>query len=189
MKLERTVKAAMGKIRGTVAGVKLGDNVYIGLHVHITCGSSLTLEDDVQVRPHCDLFVGGNGLKIGRRSDIGTRNRIDGDVTLGEAVLLGPDNYISSEDHCYEDITKAIMDQGTYSPRKNGHNHLVIGEGSWGGCHCAIIGDVHIGRHCVIGSNPMVTRDIPDYCVVAGAPAKILRRYDISSRTWIGDGQ
>lgn len=187
MELERTVKSALGKIRGAIAGAKLGNNVYIGSHVHITSGSNLTLNDDVQIRPHCDLFAGGNGLTIGKRCDIGTRNRIDGDVTLGEAVLLGPDNYISSEDHCYEDVAKAVMDQGTYSPHKNGHNRLVIGEGSWIGSHCAIVGDVHIGRHCVIGANSVVTRDIPDYCVVAGAPARILRRYDEQSSAWVRD--
>ena len=189
MGLERTVKSALGRIRGTAAGAKLGNNVYIGLHVHITRGSNLTLEDDVQVRPNCDLFAGENGLKIGKRSDVGTRNRIDGDVTLGEGVLLGPDNYISSEDHCYEDIAKAVMDQGTYSPHKNGHNRLVIGDDSWIGCHCAIIGDVHIGRHCVIGANSVVTRDVPDYCVVAGAPARVLRRYDRRTKVWVRDDQ
>lgn len=122
---------------------------------------------------------------MGARSDIGERNRIDGDVVIGEAVLFGPDNYISSVDHCFEDVFVPVVDQGCYSPMKNGHAELHIGDGSWVGCHCAIVGDVHIGRHCVVGANSVVTRDVPDYCVVTGAPARVVKRFDPETGAWV----
>ena len=131
------------------------------------------------------ICLRGGGIVVGARSDIGERNRIDGDVVIGEAVLFGPDNYISSEDHRFEDICVPVMDQGCHSPRKNGHSELSIGDGSWVGCHCAIVGDVHIGRHCVVGANSVVTRDVPDYCVVAGVPARIVKRFDPEAGEWV----
>lgn len=48
-----------------------------------------------------------------------------------------------------------------------------------------IVGNVHIGKNCVIGANSVVTKDIPDYCVFAGVPAKIIRKYDELSNSWL----
>ena len=76
------------------------------------------------------------------------------------------------------------MTQGTKFIRKNGHDELKIVQGSWIGTHVAIIGDVHIGRNCVIGANAVVTRDVPDYCVVAGAPAQIIKRFNLQTKKW-----
>lgn len=128
----------------------------------------------------------GNIFVIGANSDIGTRNRIAGNIIIEDSVLLGPDNYISSNDHKFEDVYKPILQQGAYSPNRNGHNELKIGEGSWIGTHCSIIGDVHIGKHCVIGANSVVTKDIPDYSVAVGIPAKVIKRYDFEKECWVG---
>lgn len=111
------------------------------------------------------------------------RCRIAG-VSSGKHVLLGPDNYIASVDHCFHEIEVPIMYQGAYEPHRNGHDNLSIGDGSWIGCHCAIIGDVHIGKHVVIGANSVVTRDIPDFSVAVGCPARIVKRYDPSKGLW-----
>ena len=188
MGLKQTIKSAFGAVRCRLSGAKAGKGVYVGSDVHIVNGRNVTLSDGVQVRPGCDLFAGGGGIMVGPRSDIGERNRIDGDVVIGEAVLFGPDNYISSVDHCFEDVELPVMDQGCHAPSKDGHENLRIGDGSWVGCHCAIVGCVHIGKHCVIGANSVVTRDLPDNCVAAGVPAKILKRYDVKTGRWVREG-
>lgn len=168
-------------------GVSAREGVYIGAKVHFESGKAITLGRDVQIRPYCDLFADadGVGIIIGESTDIGIRNRINGNVRIGRSVLLGPDNYISSVDHCYEDIETPVMSQGSYSPRPNGHEFLSIGDGSWIGCHCVILGDVHIGRHCVIGANSVVTRDVPDCSIAVGAPAKVIKYFDTEKSTWI----
>lgn len=104
---------------------------------------------------------------------------------MKKSVLTGPDNYFSLYDHCYTDTDKPIIIQGAYKLNNNGHDEMIIGEGSWIGTHCGIIGDVHIGKHCVVAANSVVTKDIPDYCVVAGAPAKIIKKYDFETKEWI----
>lgn len=157
--------------------------VYIGRNVHVTNGRVIKIGKGVSIRPGCDLFA-DKQFEIGDCCDIGTRNRIAGNIIIENSVLFGPDNYICSKDHCYEDVSIPIMNQGAYNPIKNGHKELRIGEGSWIGTHVAIIGDVHIGKHCIIGANSVVTRDVPDYSVATGCPAKIIRQYDKERGEW-----
>ena len=61
---------------------------------------------------------------------------------------------------------------------------MEIGDGSWLGTHVVIAGNVKIGKHCVIGANSVVTKDIPDYCVAVGIPAKIIKKYNFDTCTW-----
>lgn len=173
----------MGYIKCKTHHVKHGNKIYIGLGVHIVKGENMIINDGVQIRPECDLFA-NNSFKIGKNCDIGIRCRISGDVEIGDSVLMGPDNYICSLDHCYNDINTPIMNQGAYPPKNNGHNELKIGDGSWIGTHVAIIGDVHIGKNCVVGANSVVTKDIPDYCVAVGSPAKVIKAYDLKEKKW-----
>lgn len=183
--IKNQIKKLLGALQCLRTGVKIPGGGYIGRHVHVVNGKGIVLGKDVQIRPGVELFA-GKKMVIGDGCDIGTRNRIAGNVILEDNVLLGPDNFICSYDHCYEDISIPIMCQGGYTVRKNGHEELRIGEGSWIGTHVAIIGDVHIGKHCVIGANAVVTKDIPDYCVAVGVPARIVRRYNLSSQRWEG---
>ena len=47
---------------------------------------------------------------------------------------------------------------------------------------------VTIGKNSVIGANSVVTKDIPDYCVAVGAPAKVIKKYDFESGKWLKVG-
>lgn len=62
---------------------------------------------------------------------------------------------------------------------------VVIGEGSWLGTNVVVVGDVRIGKHCVIGANSVVTKDIPDYSVAAGTPCKVIKQYDFEREAWV----
>ena len=46
------------------------------------------------------------------------------------------------------------------------------------GINAVIVGNVKIGKHCVIGANSVVTKDVPDYCVAVGSPAKVIKRIE-----------
>lgn len=182
--LKQIAKSMVGFLRLKMARVKPPKNTYIGKGTHIVNGKCLTIEENVSIRPYVDLFVSIDGGVIGAGTDIGIRTRIDGKFHIGKNVLMGPDNYISLYNHTYEDIHVPIINQGVYKPNKNNHDDICIGDGTWIGTHCAIIGDVHIGKNCVIGANSVVTHDVPDYCVVVGAPARIVKRYNFESGKW-----
>lgn len=52
------------------------------------------------------------------------------------------------------------------------------------GINTVIVGNVKIGKHCVIGANSVVTKDVPDFCVAVGGPAKIFRKYNKDTGEW-----
>lgn len=78
------------------------------------------------------------------------------------------------------------MYQGNnFTPKADGSPNLVIGDGTWIGTNVVIVGNIHIGKNCVIGANSVVTKDIPDYSVAVGIPAKVIRKYDFEKKEWI----
>lgn len=64
-------------------------------------------------------------------------------------------------------------------------NPVKIGSQSFIGMGARIFPGVTIGKHCVIGANAVVTHDIPDYCVAAGMPARVIKRYDFEKGEWV----
>ncbi len=62
-----------------------------------------------------------------------------------------------------------------------------IGDHTFLGFGCVVLPGVCIGRHCVIGANSTVTRDVPDYSVAVGNPARIIRRYDHTTMQWVSE--
>lgn len=119
-------------------------------------------------------------LKIGDGSIIGNFNHIYATkkIILGKNVLTADKVYISDNLHCYYDPSIPIMKQKIIQ-----NNEVIIGDGSWIGENVSILG-AKIGNNCVIGANAVVTKDIPDYCVAVGAPAKIIKRYNFETKQW-----
>ena len=119
-------------------------------------------------------------LVIGDRSSVGDFNHISAakSVVLGKNVLTANRVYISDHDHGFEDINKPIMDQ----PVKI-KSSVYIGDGSWIGENVSIMG-AKIGKNCVVGANSVVTKDIPDFSVAVGVPAKVIKRYNEHLKKW-----
>lgn len=88
-------------------------------------------------------------------------------------VLIARYVYISDHTHAYQSGDRAIKDQGItkVSPVR-------ICEGAWLGQGAVICPGVTIGRNAVVGANSVVRHDVPDFCVAAGVPAKVIRRVD-----------
>lgn len=119
-------------------------------------------------------------LIISDGSCIGNFNHIYAteSIIIEPNVLTADKVYISDNLHSYEDITLPIIKQPIKQISK-----VVIGEGSWVGENVCIIG-ASIGKHCVIGANSVVTKNIPDFCVAVGAPAKVIKRYNFETKVW-----
>ena len=103
-------------------------------------------------------------------------------MIFGNDVLTGPHIFVADHNHAYTNISVPISKQGV---KCNPTDEVVIGDGSWIGTNVVIVGNVHIGKHCVIGANSVVTKDIPDYTVAAGIPAKVIKRYDFEMKEYI----
>lgn len=95
-----------------------------------------------------------------------------GDVTIGEGVLISQFVNIWGRSHKFDKRDEIIW---SVDSKGQGYKEapIVIKEGAWIGPHVTILGGVTIGRGAVIGANSVVTKDVPDYAVVYGIPAKI----------------
>ncbi len=120
-------------------------------------------------------------LVIGNRCVFGYNNHITAvrDVVIGDDVLTANNVFIADNVHAYEDISTPIINQPVRF-RKG----VSIGSGSWIGENACIIG-ARVGRNCVVSANAVVTHDVPDYCVVGGVPASIIRQFDPNKAEWV----
>lgn len=123
-------------------------------------------------------------VSIGDRCLIGRGSGIVGhfSIEIGNDVWTGHHVYITDQNHGYEDVSKPISQQ-TQPERA-----VVIGDGSWLGYGTVVLPGVTIGTHCVIGANSVVTKDIPDYSVAVGNPARVIR-YFTPEKGWISINQ
>ncbi len=146
---------------------------------YISAGDRVIVKDRgwIEANPKgggdCTLSI-GSGTSIGYFCHIYALQRVE----IGEEVLMGSGVYITDCTHEYQDITRPVIAQPARFVAP-----VTIGAGSWIGQHAAVLG-ASVGRHCVIGAGSVVTCDIPDYCVVAGAPARIVKRYDLATGEW-----
>lgn len=174
MGLKGKIKEILGLIRAKKFGVTAGRSVYIGKHCSLKGKRQISLEDSVTLRPYVQIWSGGGTVKIGKGSEIGERCRISiaNSLDIGEKVLFSPNVYITDCDHEYRDVNVPVIDQGIVQRGQR----VSIGDGSYIGINAVIVGNVKIGKHCVIGANSVVTKDVPDYCVAVGSPAKVIKR-------------
>lgn len=107
-------------------------------------------------------------VSLGDYSGIGINAKINGKCTIGKYVMMGPNCTIYSRNHEFSDLSKPMMEQG-YSEEKE----VVIGDDVWIGGNVTILPGVKIGSHSVIGACSVVTKDVPEYAIVAGNPSQI----------------
>ncbi len=93
-----------------------------------------------------------------------------GRVTIGRNVLVGGRVYITDHDHSYDEPDLSARE----SPRLR-VAPVEIGDGAFLGEGCVILRGVRIGRRAVVAANAVVTRDVPDFTVVAGVPARVVK--------------
>lgn len=148
------------------------ENIYIGNKVIIEYKTWLAAVP-LTGASNCKLEI-HDGAVIGHFNHIYATKSI----IIEKNVLTADKVYISDNLHQYDISNIPIKDQPIIQK-----GEVVIGEGSWLGENVCILGS-KIGKHCVVGSNSVVTKDIPDYCVVVGIPAKIIKRYDFDTQTW-----
>ena len=119
-------------------------------------------------------------VRIGDRCLIGKGSGIVAhlSVEIGDDVWTGHFVYITDQNHGYEDPALPISQQS--QPERP----VVIGDGSWLGHGTVVLPGAHIGRHVAVAAGSVVTGDLPDFCVAAGAPAHPIRRY-VEGEGWV----
>lgn len=112
-------------------------------------------------------LVIGDGTKIVGGSVFSAASSI----RIGSKVLMARNAYIADHQHAFSDTSRAVLDQGIERVAP-----VVIGDGAWLGENVVVGPGVTIGRGSVIGANSVVLRDVPEYSVAVGTPARVVRR-------------
>lgn len=123
------------------------------------CGKKVNIE-------HGAVF--SSRVELGDYSGIGINSNLGGTVIIGKDVMMGPECKIYTINHRFNDIDKPMRLQGFQEERP-----VFIGDDVWIGGKVIILPGVHIGNHCIIGAGSVVTKDVPEWAIVAGNPARI----------------
>ena len=133
-----------------------------GKMIFLECGKDVNIEKGASIN---------RKIKIGDRSAIGVNAQIFGAVSFGTDVLMGPDSLFLTSGHNYERTDIPIREQGLIEERP-----ITIGNNVWIGARVIILPGVRVGNGVIIGAGSIVTKNVPDNVVIAGNPAKIIRR-------------
>lgn len=168
-------------------GVTFGENVRLHGAKHIRIEAGVIVGSHVVLRALTDYpwtdppqtFT--PALQLGRGCFISHFTHIScaGRIVIGAEVMIADRCFISDCQHTYLDPDRSVKAQPLTPP-----GEIHIGDGTWIGTGVCILGNVRIGRHCVVGANAVVTHNLPDYSVAVGVPARIIKRYDPATGTW-----
>jgi acetyltransferase-like isoleucine patch superfamily enzyme len=158
--------------------VRLGRGVYLdhGVYLH-ACPGGISIGADSLVMKNAILHVYNfrdlphSHITIGARSLIGESCilRGQGGITIGDDVYLGTLVQLLAVNHVFSDPNRPISHQGITA------RGISIADGAWIGSGAIVLDGVTIGRNAVIGAGAVVTKDVPDYCVAVGNPARVVR--------------
>lgn len=134
--------------------LEIGSDCYIDRHAMILCnGGSIKIGNHCSFNPFCMIY-GQGGLTIGN------------DVRISTGVVIIPSN------HGFYDRNQKICD---HPLTKKG---IVIEDDCWIGANAVILDGVHIGKGSVIGAGSIVASSVEPYSIVAGNPAKLIKKRD-----------
>ena len=142
--------------------ISLGNRVriYPGCRMETHKGGQIIIEDDCSIAQNFHITSGDSPLVIGKKTTI------SGNV------------FITNIDHEYQKIDKHIMEQPMICKK------TVIGENCFIGFGAAIQAGTVLGKQCVVGTNAVVRGTYPDYSVIVGVPAKVVKRYNKETGKW-----
>jgi maltose O-acetyltransferase len=131
-------------------------------YLFVKCGIDVNIE-------HGAEFNDGSLIEIGDHSGLGINSQI-GSVKIGKYVMMGPEVMIISLSHRYSDLNKPMRFQG-----RNEHKPIVIEDDVWIGARAIILPGRIIRKGAIIGAGAVITKDVPEYAIVGGNPARILK--------------
>lgn len=148
--------------------------INIGNHVYIRNGARIEAIERYgksEFKPNLTI---GNNVTIEQAVHITCTQK----VAIGNDTTISSFVYISDTAHSHKKIGINVLQQEIES------KPTTIGNCSFIGTGAKIMPGVQIGENCVIGANAVVTHNIPDGCIVAGVPAKVIKRYNRETHEW-----
>ena len=196
-------KKIMMLLRGYRIKLFLGkshDSLFIGKKCDIRCKRKIKFLGSATIEDYCKIdALSKGGITIGKNFSLGRNSIIEctgvlrelgekliigenvgiaanafiamrGNIEIGDNTIFGPNVSIHAENHNFEDINTPIRLQG--ATRKG----IKIGKDCWIGSKATILDGVNIGNGVIVAAGAVVNKDVPDYAIVGGVPAKIIKK-------------
>lgn len=173
--LMKIIRKFVNKIQGWYQYTSFVDGlVQYGEHIEVKgkvnlWNDNVILQDYINVYPGV-TFWGPGKIEIGNSVDIGINTTIfsSESVLIKNNVLIAAGVYIIDSNH---GIEKGEM---ILAQKSNCKGPVIIEEDVWIGAGAKVLSGVHIGRGAVIGAQSVVNKNIPDYAIAVGVPAKVI---------------
>lgn len=156
---------------------------YIGKPVFIANFKRIFIGRKVRIFPGSRLEV------IGKKGSIIIKNNVSighgfhaisgtSPLIISKNVTISANVFIANTEHTYNQKNKHIMNQDMFFKK------TCIGENCFIGYGAVIQAGTILGKQCIVGANSVVRGEFPDYSVIVGAPARIVKRYDEKTKSW-----
>ena len=137
-------------------GAQLGQGTRVWHFAHVSAGA--------RIGEGCSLGQGvyvGNDVTIGRNVKVQNNVSVYDAVTLEDDVFCGPSMVFTN-----------VHNPRSAVPRKNEYRRTLVRRGATLGANCTIVCGVTIGQHAFVGAGAVVNRDVPDFALMLGVPAR-----------------
>ena len=133
--------------------IVLGNTIYFGLHNQIYATGTGS-----------ESIIIGNNVHF--NSNVMINADFRGHIEIGSHCLIGPNVVFRTSNHVFSDRDILILDQGYKA------GAIIVEDNVWIGANVSVIGSIKIGSGAIVGAGTVVTKDVPDYAIVAGVPAR-----------------
>ena len=170
------------------------NNAVLGEKVSVSAGAFCISpsREQLQIGRNCDLLdcrlyvIGKGKISIGDYTTIRANSKLSSvsAITIGDCVIISNNVRIYDHNsHPTDPETRRKMCMGGFygdpwSPTKAANSPVIIGDNVWIGEYSLILKGVHIGQGSIVAANSVVTKDVPDYSIVAGNPAVVVKHLE-----------
>lgn len=165
----------------------VGRGTFVHRTVQILGREHVRLGDNTVLSEGCWLNInhrnaGELAIEIGSNTFIGRRNFFSSGkkIQVGSFVLTTNDCHFLGSSHIIDDPIRPVISTGTTAD-----DTIRIGHNTFVGAGARLLGNVTVGHGCVVGAASLVINNVPPFSLVAGSPAKILKRYSFASKNWL----
>jgi maltose O-acetyltransferase len=116
------------------------------------------------------FFGSGKEIEIGENSGLGLNCRVMGPLEIGKDVMMGPDVLIYTENHGIDRTDIPMIKQ------KGDKKKVIIQDDVWIGARVIILPGVTVHKGSILAAGSIVTKDVPEYSIVGGNPAKLIKK-------------
>jgi acetyltransferase-like isoleucine patch superfamily enzyme len=154
---------------------------YIGRPIFLAGTRNIGIGKRVRIFPHARMeAIGSGAIIIGDNTAIGQNFHVTaaGELIICKNTTISGNVFITDIDHDYQVIGRHIMDQ-RYIVKPT-----FIGENCFIGFGARIQAGTKLGKQCIVGTNAVVRGEFPDYSVIVGVPARVVKRYNPKKQKW-----